>query len=252
MPHAASQDSRLTVSPLAGRLALAVATSLLCLALAMPAQAAGGGGGGGAGSGGGGGAGGGAGGGGGGSAGGGNGGGNSGGGGGRGGEASDGLFGLFRSTPPAAGQTRSEQKAVPTCPAGTVLKAGACLKIKAGILPDEDLYRQGRALALAGAYAEALPVLDAIVRTDDSMVWTMRGYATRKLGQFEEGMALYDKALALDPDNVNTHEYRGEAFVTRGDLDKARVELALVERLCGRDCEQFEDLDQAIRTGVTE
>jgi hypothetical protein len=245
MPRAFRVTQRPSTSTLRRTSAVAAA-AVLCLALALPANAAGGGGGGGgsAGAGGGGG--------GGGSAGGSGGGGSSGGGGGRGGDATEGLFGLFKSTPPAAGQTRSEQKAVPTCPAGTVLKGGACLKVKAGILPDEELYRQGRALALAGAYAEALPILDAVARTDDSMVWTMRGYATRKLGRFEEGMALYDKALAIDPDNVNTHEYRGEAFVTRGDLARARMELALVERLCGRDCEQFEDLDEAIRTGVTE
>ncbi|MFO1148305.1 MAG: tetratricopeptide repeat protein [Alsobacter sp.] len=250
-----SHASRETVPVLRsgpGLLGLAAAIGLLCLVTALPANAAGGGGGNaGAGGGGGTGAGGG-----GGNAGAGGGGGNAGGGGGgRGGEVSDGLFGLFglfKSTPPAAGQGRTGQKAVPTCPPGTVLKDGSCFKVKAGIMPDRDLYRQGRALALAGAYAEALPILDAIETTDDSMVWTMRGYATRKLGRYEDGMALYDKALAIDPDNVNTHEYRGEAFMTRGDLERARAELALVERLCGRDCEQFEDLDEAIRTGVPE
>jgi tetratricopeptide (TPR) repeat protein len=127
-----------------------------------------------------------------------------------------------------------------------------CVKLHAGLMPDEDLYTQGRSLALAGYYAEALPILDTVTRTDDSMVYTMRGYATRKLGRWDEGMALYEKALALDPDNINTHEYKGEAFVVAGRMDQAKAELATLQRLCGTECEQYEDLAKAIETGEPE
>ena len=80
----------------------------------------------------------------------------------------------------------------------------------------------------------------------------MRGYATRKLGRWDEGMALYEKALALDPDNINTHEYKGEAFVVAGRMDQAKAELATLQRLCGTECEQYEDLAKAIETGEPE
>ena len=42
-----------------------------------------------------------------------------------------------------------------------------CVKVKAGILPDEDLYQQGRQLAKAGQYDWALEVLAASATTGD-------------------------------------------------------------------------------------
>jgi hypothetical protein len=112
------------------------------------------------------------------------------------------------------------------CPQGYALdqRRRVCVRAHAGILPDEDLYQQGRALALSGFYGQALLILDAVSRTDDSMVYTMRGYATRKLGSFAAGMELYQKALAIDPNNINTHEYIGEGYVSAGRVDRARVD----------------------------
>lgn len=145
------------------------------------------------------------------------------------------------------------QKITPDCPKGYVLKNGACTQASSGVLPDSELYAKGRALAVAGYYAEALPILEAITRTDDSMTYTMRGFALRKLGRYHEGVAFYDKALAIDPDNVNTHEYIGEYYVEIGKIELARAELAKVEKLCGgSNCEQYQDLAEAIETGKTE
>ncbi|HRA95162.1 MAG TPA: hypothetical protein PLL12_14465, partial [Aestuariivirga sp.] len=52
------------------------------------------------------------------------------------------------------------------CKKGEVLKkvgnVKKCVKVESGILPDEDLYQQGRALAKAGEYEWALQVLAAI------------------------------------------------------------------------------------------
>jgi hypothetical protein len=216
-------------------LALLVASAL---ALAGPALAAGGGGGGSSGGGGGGGAGGGGGGAGGGSAGGGGGGAGAGAGGGGGGRSS-------------TNDSPSRQPDV--CPKGYVLDQGkrVCVRVKAGILPDEDLYREGRALALGTFYEEALPILEA-VSVPDSMTFTMRGFATRKLGHMDEGLALYDKALALDPNNINTREYLGEAYVTLGKIEQAKAELAKIQAVCGTECEQYEDLAEAIETGKVE
>jgi tetratricopeptide (TPR) repeat protein len=163
---------------------------------------------------------------------------------------------------PGSGSTNSNgaqkspdpaRQATPDCPKGYVLKNGACTQASSGVLPDDQLYTKGRALALSGYYAEALPILEAIKRTDNSMVYTMRGFTLRKLGRYQEGVAFYDKAFAIDPNNVNTHEYMGEYYVEIGKIDLARTELAKVEKLCGgSDCEQYEDLAEAIETGKTE
>ena len=136
----------------------------------------------------------------------------------------------------------------PSCKPGYVYDSSkqACVKATSGLFDDKQLYAQGRALALAGRYAEALGALTAVRNQNDSMVLTMIGYAKRKSGSFDEGMAYYQRALAIDPKNVNTREYLGEAYAEKGRMDLAKAELANVEALCGTECEQYQDLAKAI------
>ena len=79
------------------------------------------------------------------------------------------------------------------------------------------------------------------------MVLTMIGYSTRKLGDTEGGIAIYQQALAIDPNNVNTHEYLGEGYLVAGRVDLAKAELVTVQKLCGdTTCEQYQDLHGAL------
>lgn len=113
------------------------------------------------------------------------------------------------------------------------------------MLDDRQLNEQGRALALAGHYENALDALTA-VRKPDTMTLTYIGYATRKMGDLDAGIAYYHQALALDPANLNTHEYLGEGYVAAGKMGLAKAELAKLETLCGKDCEQYRGLASAI------
>jgi len=130
-------------------------------------------------------------------------------------------------------------------PSGTSTCKHGKGQCKSGSLEDQYRYQQGRALALVGRYDEALTALNA-VKSPDSMTFTMIGYATRKLGKYDEGLAYYQKALALDPANVNTHEYLGEAYAAKGKLDLAKAELVKVAAVCGTTCEQYQDLSKVI------
>ena len=71
--------------------------------------------------------------------------------------------------------------------------------VHTGLLDDKQLYQTGRALAVAGHYEDALITLGAIRDKHDAMVLTMIGYSERKLGNVDKGMALYQKALAIEP-----------------------------------------------------
>lgn len=135
-----------------------------------------------------------------------------------------------------------------TCKAGMVWNQakGICEKAQSGLFDDGTLYEQGRALALAGDYDSALTLFAAIRDKEDSDVLTMIGYATRKSGAVEEGIAYYHRALALNPDNVNTREYLGEGYVAMGRLDLAQAELDRIETLCGAGCDQYLDLAAAM------
>ncbi len=120
----------------------------------------------------------------------------------------------------------------------------ACVRNQS--LNDQQLYDQGRVLALAGAYENALDSLNAIRNKNDAMVLTMIGYSERKMGNYDAGLAYYAKALAIDPANINTHEYLGEAYAEKGKLDLAKAELVKVKAVCGTTCEQYQDLAKAI------
>lgn len=156
------------------------------------------------------------------------------------------LVATFALAASSGGDTSSGTSA-PACSTGYVWNAqkGQCEKATSSNMDDKTLYTQGRDLALAGRYQEALDALQA-VKNQDSMVLTMIGYSKRKMGNYDEGLAYYRKALALDPENVNTHEYLGEAYVEKGKLDLAQAELEKVASVCGTTCEQYHDLANAI------
>ncbi len=138
---------------------------------------------------------------------------------------------------------------VHTCKKGEVWDntAGKCVKKGASLIPDKDLYEQGRALALAGDYQNALDLLQSVKNQKDPMVLTMIGYSKRKMGDVEGGFAAYNQALAIDPNNVNTHEYMGEAYVLIGKVEEAKLELSTLEKLCGgKGCEQYDDLAKVL------
>jgi tetratricopeptide (TPR) repeat protein len=126
----------------------------------------------------------------------------------------------------------------------------ACVKATTGILPDEDLYQQGRLLAKSGEYDWALAVLAVIKNQDDPRVLNYTGYSHRKAGRLETGITFYRKALAINPDFVLAREYLGEGYVAAGKMDLARIELAEIGKRCGTTCEEYKDLNKAIQTAV--
>ena len=153
----------------------------------------------------------------------------------------------------SGGGSSGSGASTPSCPKGEVWNAhqSKCAKATSG-LDDKLLYTQGRDLALAGRYAEALTALEAVKNQNDAMVLTMIGYSKRKLGNADEGLAFYQRALAIDPSNVNTHEYLGEAYAEKGRLDLAKTELVKVAAVCGTTCEQYQDLAKVIAGAPTE
>jgi tetratricopeptide (TPR) repeat protein len=122
----------------------------------------------------------------------------------------------------------------------------SCVEANSALINDGERYEQGRALALAGHYAQALDALESVTRKAAPSL-TMIGYAKRKLGRFDEGIAAYQEALAIDPNSAEAREYLGEAYVETDRFDLARIELDRIAAICGnRTCEQYVDLAEAI------
>jgi len=51
----------------------------------------------------------------------------------------------------------------------------------------------------------------------------------------------------MDPNYAQVREYLGEAYALQGKFDPARQQLEPIAKICGStDCEEYEDLSQAI------
>jgi tetratricopeptide (TPR) repeat protein len=135
-----------------------------------------------------------------------------------------------------------------TCPQGQVYdpRSMQCVKQQSGVLPDKTLADYAYVLAKAERYQEALQVLDLMQNRNTAQALNYRGYATRKLGRVDEGIGYYLKSVALDPRYAEVREYLGEAYVIKGDVARAKVQLRAIGTICGTDCEQYKDLAKAI------
>jgi tetratricopeptide (TPR) repeat protein len=154
----------------------------------------------------------------------------------------------------AAGSGRTKFNALPsTCAKGQIfdVKRSKCVKAERDVLPDEYMTEYAYALAKEDRYEEALGVLDLLENPNTPRALNYRGYATRKLGRTDEGIGYYLASVALDPSYTQVREYLGEAYVVQGKIELANLQLTTIKGLCGTDCEEYEDLAQAIETATT-
>ncbi|MFM8746370.1 MAG: tetratricopeptide repeat protein [Aestuariivirga sp.] len=121
-----------------------------------------------------------------------------------------------------------------------------CVKATSGVLTDEDLYQQGRALAKQGHYDWAIAVLAVAQNQQDPRVLNYTGYSHRKAGRLEIGITYYRKALEIDPNFNLAREYLGEGYIAAGRIDLAMAELAAIAKSCGTACAEYRDLSAAI------
>lgn len=122
-----------------------------------------------------------------------------------------------------------------------------CVKAVAGIIPNDEMYQQGRLLAKQGEYEWALTVLAAITDQNDPKIMNYMGYANRKAGRLDIALTYYQKALAINPDFVLAREYLGEGYVAAGKLDLAKVQLDEIGKRGGVMSEEYLDLAKAIK-----
>ena len=72
------------------------------------------------------------------------------------------------------------------------------------------------------------------------------GYAYRWSGKMDASFKHFHTALKLDPDHKGAHEYIGVAYLKVNQPEKAKEHLAKLETICGKKCEEYEDLARAI------
>ena len=112
---------------------------------------------------------------------------------------------------------------------------------------DPDYTAAVRAIE-AGQFARAIPLLEGVTTREPSNAdaYNWLAYAIRKNGDPAKSIAVYERALALDPKHRGAHEYIGEAYLALDNLPKAKEHLARLDRLCFFSCEQYRDLKKAV------
>jgi len=135
-------------------------------------------------------------------------------------------------------------------PVATVMPAFAVDDIEGADAPDLTAVK---AKIDAKDYKGALADLRDIAQdTQQSDVYNLLGFTLRKTGDYTTALTYYNKALELKPDHKAAREYLGELYIETGDMDKAKAQLASLQKLCPSGCEELSDLQKAIDTKVTQ
>jgi tetratricopeptide (TPR) repeat protein len=97
-----------------------------------------------------------------------------------------------------------------------------------------------------GEYEAAITALRALDHDDNADVANLIGYASRKLGRYDDARVWYERSLAADPNHAVTWSYYGMWQAEQGNLLKAKDDLEKVRLICGTDCKAYTMLKNAI------
>ncbi len=96
-------------------------------------------------------------------------------------------------------------------------------------------------------YAGGIAALLALGYDDHPDVATLIGYASRKLGRYDDAKAWYERALAADPNHAVTWSYYGMWQAEQGNVLKAKDDLEKVRAICGNtECREYKALREVI------
>jgi len=130
----------------------------------------------------------------------------------------------------------------------------------AGQRPDNQLspqsvafLAQGQQLLSAGKFDEASDTLEAALAADprNRAAFVSLARVAQKEKLFGKSIRLTNKALALEPNDLDALEVQGESMVELGAKTRAQANLTKLQKLCGNGCKQVTTLSSAINRGPT-
>src|SRR5262245_5381841 len=115
-----------------------------------------------------------------------------------------------------------------------------------------EQYQHARALIMGGDYEAGIAAMHALGHDDNPEIANFIGYASRKLGRYEESKYWYERALAADPNHVRTWSYYGMWHAEQGNMLMAQDYLEKVRLICGNTtCEEYVKLKGVIDGTMT-
>ena len=130
-------------------------------------------------------------------------------------------------------------------------KTQKCVKPEGAMLDNDQRFDAVRELAYAGRTTDALRVLASMTEGETDRVLTYTGFLNRQAGDWEAGLAAYDRALVQNPDNILARSYLGQAYVLMNELQLASLQLTEIRARGGAGSWADTALATAIMTGTT-
>jgi tetratricopeptide (TPR) repeat protein len=111
-----------------------------------------------------------------------------------------------------------------------------------------DAYRQAVKAIKEQDYKGAIDSLTKYVadHADDADGYNYLGFAYRKVGDYDNALKYYGRALELNPKHRGAHEYMGEAYLELNQPEEAKKHLAALDKLCWLPCKPYSDLKKAV------
>ena len=114
-----------------------------------------------------------------------------------------------------------------------------------------ELMQQGRSLLAAGKFEDAQTALEASLAVDPRNRWAYVEAArvAEKQKLFGKAIRLTNKALAMEPNDLDALAVQGEAMVEMGAVARAQANLTRIKTICTKGCPQVAQLTSAIGRG---
>jgi tetratricopeptide (TPR) repeat protein len=100
----------------------------------------------------------------------------------------------------------------------------------------------------AKQYEQAIKMLEQVVAKEPRNVDALNylAYSHRELGRYDVSLSYYQTALGINASHRGANEYLGQLYLRMGKMREAQAQLAKLQKLCGRGCEEYESLRSAI------
>ena len=114
-----------------------------------------------------------------------------------------------------------------------------------------QLLEQGRSLKAAGNLEGATDILETAVTVDprNRAAFVLLAEVADARGLPGKAIRLYREALSLEPNDTAALRGQGEAMVAKGAMERAKENLAKIEKLCAKVCTDATQLSAAIAKG---
>lgn len=115
-----------------------------------------------------------------------------------------------------------------------------------------DIFSEVNALIRKSKFEEAHAKLSAMkAGANEADRLNLLGFTARKAGNLNKAGKYYDAALKLHPKHAGALEYQGELFIQLGMIDRAKLNLAKLEKICWLPCSAERQLREAINSAMT-